>query len=168
MGKDQYLLYHPKFKKYVAFDPDSKPIFVFNPDKAKFFTHAAASNFMQKNAFGEFKFCNIIPCGGNVRQMIADASNTSVARNDLFQKLMDTLEDKVRNYDAQMVDLYHYVGNNPRPTAPKAYKVYAKLSAIVQERSKAKAQIQAIREAMKFEYKPYQARTELYDELINL
>lgn len=105
MGKDQYLLYHPKFKKYVAFDPDSKPIFVFNPDKAKFFTHAAASNFMQKNAFGEFKFCNIIPCGGNVRQMLADASNTSVARNDLFQKLMDTLEDKVRNYDAQMVAL---------------------------------------------------------------
>lgn len=77
MGKDQYLLYHPKFKKYVAFDPDSKPIFVFNPDKAKFFTHVAASNFMQKNAFGEFKFCNIIPCGGNVRQMLADASNTN-------------------------------------------------------------------------------------------
>lgn len=168
MLEKEYVLYHSKKKRYVSIDSKARPTFVFDPAKAKAFTHTAAKNFLRVNARGEFKNCRIEPVDEKVRQQLVPTVNAAVSQSDILQKVIDDLSIKVKDCELQMLDLYHFAGNNPKLPAHRGYKIYKKLAELVQERAKAKAQIQAIKSAMTYEYVPYNPRTELYEELKNM
>lgn len=168
MLEKEYVLYHSKKKRYVAIDSKARPTFVFDPAKAKAFTHTAAKNFLRVNARGEFKNCRIEPVDEKVRQQLVPTVNAAVSQSNVLQKIIDDLSITVHDCDLKMVDLYHFAGNNPKLPAHRGYKIYKKLAELVQERAKAKAQIQAIKSAMTYEYVPYNPRTELYNELKNM
>ena len=111
------------------------------------------------------EYCRIEPVDEKVRQQLVPTVNAAVSQSDVLQRIIDDLSITVHDCDLKMVDLYHFAGNNPKLPAHRGYKIYKKLAELVQERAKAKAQIQAIKSAMTYEYVPYNPRTELYNEL---
>lgn len=114
MLEKEYVLYHSKKKRYVAIDSKARPTFVFDPAKAKAFTHTAAKNFLRVNARGEFKNCRIEPVDEKVRQQLVPTVNAAVSQSDILQKVIDDLSIKVKDCELQMLDLYHFAGNNPK------------------------------------------------------
>lgn len=124
MLEKEYVLYHSKKKRYVAIDSKARPTFVFDPAKAKAFTHTAAKNFLRVNARGEFKNCRIEPVDEKVRQQLVPTVNAAVSQSDVLQKIIDDLSIKVKDYELQMLDLYHFAGNNPKLPAHRGYKIY--------------------------------------------
>ena len=170
MVEQDFVIFSPKKNAYITVDSLAKTSLTTNIQLARRFKERAAKNFLinnLKNVSGVFQLKAV-----DAKQATTDHQNIMDAVNANMPKMFDDLEqaliEQVQQFESQMIDLYHYIGNNANLPAHKGYKMYKKLAELVQNRAKAKAQLQAIQKAKNFRYVPYTPRTELYEQLVQL
>ena len=177
--EQDYVIFSPQKNAYVAVDDRANTSLTTNIQLARRFKERAAKNFLAnnlKNTSGVFKLKAVetkqvkestirepVKTG---HQSIMDVVNANTPK--MFDDLEQALIEQVQQFELQMIDLYHYIGNNANLPAHKGYKMYKKLAELVQDRAKVKAQLKAVHEAKNFRYVPYTPRTELYEQLIEL